>query len=89
MLKNPRKPYWEMAETEVLMTYEQALNQCQKVGASKAKGLPLLAMTCEALSSAHAINPKLAYDGARKLNLDARAVRKLDPVALGDLMFVV
>lgn len=70
------------------MTYEQALERMKEVGASKAEGLPLLAMTCQALSFAHAINPKMAYDGARKLNLDAKAVRKLAPVALGDLMFV-
>ena len=69
------------------MTYEKALERWKKVGASKAEGLPLLAMTCQALSLAHAINPKLAYEGARRLNLDAEAVRKLDPVALGDLMF--
>lgn len=70
------------------MTYEQALKRYEEVGASKAKGLALLAMTCDSLSSVHAINPRLVYDGARKLNLDARAVRKLDPIALGDLMFV-
>jgi hypothetical protein len=70
------------------MTYEQALEQVKKIGAGKAEGLPLLAMTCKALSLAHAINPKLAYQGARKLNLDAKAVRRLDPLALGDLMFV-
>lgn len=70
------------------MTYDDALERWKKVDASKAEGLPLLAMTCHALSLAHAINPKLAYDGARKLNLDARAVRKLNPIALGDLMFV-
>ena len=45
-------------------------------------------MTCKALSFAHAINPKLAYQGASKLNLDANAVRRLAPVALGGLMFV-
>lgn len=71
------------------MTYEEALKKCEEGGTAKATGLPLLAMTCESLSSVHAINPKLAYDGARKLNLDARAVRNLDPIALGDLMFVV
>jgi len=70
------------------MTYEKALERWKKVGASKAEGLPLLAMTCQALSLAQAINPKLAYEGARKLNLDAKAVRKLDPIALGDLMFM-
>jgi hypothetical protein len=70
------------------MTYENALERWKKVGASKADGLPLLAMTCKALSLAHAINPKLTYEGARKLILDAEAVRRLDPVGLGDLMFV-
>jgi hypothetical protein len=70
------------------MTYEKALEQSKKTGAGNAEGLPLLAMTCKALSFVHAINPRLAYDGARKLNLDADAVRKLDPVTLGDLMFV-
>lgn len=70
------------------MTYERALERSKKVGASKAERLPLLAMTCQALSLAHAINPELAYEGARKLDLDAGAVRKLGPAALGDLMFV-
>jgi hypothetical protein len=70
------------------MTYEKAVERWKKVGARKAEGLPLLAMTCQALGLAHAINPRLAYEGARKLNLDAEAVRKLDPIALGDLMFV-
>jgi hypothetical protein len=70
------------------MTYENALERWKKVGASKAEGLPLLAMTCQALSLAHAINPKLAYEGARKLGLDAEAVRRVEPVALGDLMFL-
>jgi hypothetical protein len=70
------------------MTYEKALEQMKKVGASKAEGLPLLAMTCQALSLVHAVNPKRCYDGARKMNLDASAVRKLDPIALGHLMFV-
>jgi hypothetical protein len=70
------------------MTYEKALEHMKKVGASKAEGLPLLAMTCQALSFVHAVNPKLCYDGARKVNLDANAVRKLAPTTLGDLMFV-
>jgi hypothetical protein len=70
------------------MTYETALEKSRKVGASKAEGLPLLAMTLKALSCLHAINPKMAYKGARKMNLDANAVRKLDPNALGNLMFL-
>jgi hypothetical protein len=63
------------------MSYEKALERSKKVGANKAEGLPLLAMTCKALSVVHAINPKLVYEGARKLNLDANAVRKLDAIA--------
>jgi hypothetical protein len=70
------------------MTYEQALERVKTVGAGKAEGLPLLAMTCQTLSFVHAINPKLTYEGAMKLNLDAKSVRKLDPIVLGDLMFV-
>ena len=70
------------------MTYEDALKASKKIGASKAEGLPLLAMTIAALALAHAINPKLAYDGAVKLGLTSAQVRNLDPVSLGDLMFV-
>jgi hypothetical protein len=70
------------------MTYEKALERLKRVGAGNAEGLPLLAMTCKALSLSDAINAKLAYEGARKLNMDAQAVRKLDPIALGDLMFL-
>lgn len=70
------------------MTYHEALNESRRVGASKAKGLPYLAMVCSTLVLAHAIAPHLVYEGARKRGLDGDAVRKLDPVALGDLMFV-
>jgi hypothetical protein len=44
-------------------------------------------MTLRALALAHAINPKLAYDGAVKRGLSAKEVRTLGPVQLGDLMF--
>ena len=70
------------------MTYEQALKTSKKVGSFKAVGLPLLAMTVATLALAHAINPKLVYVGAVKQGLTAAQVRKLDPVALGNLMFV-
>lgn len=70
------------------MTYQEALQKLTKVGASKAEGDALLAMTCKALALAHAINPALAYEGAKKRGLTATQVRKLDPVSLGDLMFV-
>jgi hypothetical protein len=60
------------------MHYEQALKEA----------LALLALTCEALARVHAVNPRLVFEGARKQGLDAERVRKLDPVDLGDLMFV-
>lgn len=49
--------------------------------------LPLLALTIKTLALVHAINPRLAYDGAVKQRLTAAQVRKLDPANLGDLMF--
>lgn len=70
------------------MTYQQALTEAERVGASKAQGLPLLAITLWTLSLFHAINPELAYAGAVKQGLTAEQVRKLGPVELGDLMFV-
>lgn len=69
------------------MTYEVALKVSKKIGASKAEGLPLLAMTVATLAMLHAINPRLTYDGAVKQRLTASQVRKLDPIKLGDLMF--
>ncbi len=69
------------------MSYEQALKEARRVGAGKCEGLPWLALTCEALSGGHAVNPKLAYEGARRKGLTASEVRKLDGVGLGDLMF--
>jgi hypothetical protein len=70
------------------MSYEQALKEALRVGAGKCDGLALLALTCEALARIHAVNPRLVFEGARKQGLDAERVRKLDPVDLGDLMFV-
>ena len=70
------------------MTYQQALQKLSKVGANRAEGDVLLAMTCKALALVHAINPALAYEGAKKRGLTANQVRKLDPFSLGDLMFV-
>lgn len=69
------------------MNYEHALKESKRVGASKVEGLAWLAAVCWTLSHVHAINPRLVYDGARKRGLDGDAVRKLDPVTLGDLMF--
>lgn len=73
------------------MTYQQALKEGWKMGASKAKGKPFLAMICHTLASVHAINPKLVYEGAVKQGIDGNALVNLahtDPVTLGDLMFV-
>ncbi len=73
------------------MNYEQALKKAEQIGASKAGKLELLAMICQSLASIHAINPRLVYEGARKLDLDARQVAKLavdDVAGLADLMFV-
>lgn len=69
------------------MTYEDALKASKKIGASKAEGLPLLAMTVATLALVHAINPRLVYAGAIKRRLTAAHVRKLSGLALGDLMF--
>lgn len=69
------------------MSYEAALEKARQVGAGRCKGMALLAITCEALSHVHAISPRLVFEGARKKGLTAKQVRKLDPVALGDLMF--
>lgn len=73
------------------MTYTQALQRAEGIGASKAEGKPLLAMVCRTLAAIHAINPGLVYEGAVKQGIDSKALMKLadtDPVALGDLMFV-
>lgn len=47
------------------MQYEQALKHGAKVGASRAEGDSMLALTCATLAAVHAINPRLVYDGAR------------------------
>ena len=69
------------------MSYDEALKAAKKVGASKAENEPLLAITIASLALVHAINPRLAFDGAVKQRLTASQVCKLDPVTLGDLMF--
>ena len=69
------------------MTYEAAIQASKKIGASKVEGLPLLAMTVATLALVHAINPRLAYEGAVKQRLVAVQVRRLDGVSLGNLMF--
>lgn len=73
------------------MSYDEALRRAEKFGASKAGRLELLAMICQTLAAIHAISPRLVFEGATKLKLDAKQVAKLgvdDPVRLADLMFV-
>jgi hypothetical protein len=70
------------------MNYQDALNEADRMGASKAEGLPLLAQTIATLSLCHAINAEATFNGAVKMGLTAIQVSKLHPVALGDLMFV-
>ena len=69
------------------MTYAEALKAANEVGASKATGLPLLALTIKTLALVHAISPRLVYEGAVRHGLSAAEVRKLAAVALGELMF--
>ncbi len=73
------------------MQYDQALKHSAKVGASRAVGDSMFALTCATLAAVHAINPGLVYDGAKKRGLtykDVYALAADDPVALGDLMFI-
>lgn len=73
------------------MTYRDALQRAEKIGASRAEGKPLLALLCRSLAAVHAINPALVYEGSVKRGIDSKTLMKLaatDPVALGDLMFV-
>jgi hypothetical protein len=70
------------------MTYEQAIAAADKQGAGRAEGVPLLAQTIATLCLLHrGVNPRMAYDGARKLGFTARDVRKLQPAEFSDLMF--
>lgn len=69
------------------MTYAEALKAAKKIGAAKAEGHPLLAITISTLAVAHTISPRLVYEGAVRHGLSAAEVRRLDPLALGDLMF--
>lgn len=70
------------------MTYEAAIKAARRTGYSKCEGLPHLALTLATLARAHAINPKLAYEGACKRGFTAADVRRMSPLELGDLMFV-
>lgn len=54
------------------MNYADALKEANNVGASKAEGLPLLAMTLKALAAVHAINPEMAFNGAVKRLLNGQ-----------------
>lgn len=69
------------------MTYADALKAAEQIGASKADGLPLLAITVASLAQVHAISPRLVFEGAVRRGLSAAEVRRLDGVSLGNLMF--
>lgn len=70
------------------MKYEVALDRARAVGAARANGLPLLAQTCSVLSLAHAVNPAMLYDGARKMGLSADKLVKLVAENVGEFAFV-
>ena len=58
------------------MTYEEAIKVAKREGASKAENEPLLAITIASLALVHAINPRLAFDGAVKQRLTPAQVRR-------------
>lgn len=72
------------------MQCEAALAKANKIGASRAEGLPLLAMACSLIQfyAGPGASPKLVYDGARKSGVDAKALLKLTPREVGDLMWL-
>lgn len=59
------------------MNYKQAIAAANKVGASKATGLPLLAITISSYALAHAIPAEMTYDAAVRQGLDAAAIHKM------------
>ena len=69
------------------MRYKKALQTAAKVGSSQACDDGLLAQVCRSLSSIHAINPELVYDGAKREGLTARELIKMSPVDIGNLQF--
>jgi hypothetical protein len=72
------------------MTYQQALAEGDRVGASRCSATAHLAQICRTLAFVHAINPELVFNGAMKKGLNAKQVAKLandDPVVFGNLMF--
>ena len=71
------------------MKYKDALKESDRVGASKAEGLPLLASFCSlSQHTAGAVSPELVYEGAVKKGLTPDQYRKLKPAEIAELMWV-
>ena len=74
------------------LSYEVALAQSKKVGAARAEGYALLAMTVASIALGNpGLNAQLVYDGAVKKGWMKPELwahyQKLGPVGVGDLMF--
>jgi len=71
------------------MNYQQALKEANRVGVSKAEGMPLLASFCSlAQHQAGAVNCEMVYKGAVAKGITANQYRKLEPTEIEDLMWV-
>lgn len=74
------------------MTYEQALEEGKRLGASWCGYEACLAGLCKSLTILHpGTNPELVFNGAIKKGLTNKELATLsldDPVGYGDLMFV-
>lgn len=70
------------------MNYKEATREWKRVGASRAEGGALLAMTCLTLSQANpGLNPECLYDGAIMNGIDDKRLRRMSGIELSDLMF--
>ena len=70
------------------MKYEAALKASRGRVATTSDPDELLAMTCSCLALAHAINPGMTYDGAKKLGINHRELLRLAVDDVGKLAFV-
>lgn len=70
------------------MTYQEALKESKRVGASKASGDALLADTCLVLSYAHAINPEMLFNGAKKKGYSPKTLLELPQKNMGEFAFL-
>lgn len=72
--------------------FDEALERCRKVGASRVGDADLLAAFCEydLQQIVGAVSPKLVWEGAQRKGLSARDLAGLassDPLAVGDLQW--